>query len=244
MIDGDPRGAYELAFLPGFDGEPDLRRAFIEALAAEAPVRPVRYPRYPLGTLDAYQRFAAGEAKGFLPLVLVAESFSGLVAARWAARDPRVAALVLCGAFARNPVGVIASFGAALPSLTKLGPRLTGAFARGPRDFVHRQWATGLEAALRGMRDEVVAERLRLITEADVRPDLAALTCPIVLVQYDGDHVINVRARRELESVCHNAAVVRIDGPHFAIETQPRACAEAIRARLRILFPLAQRSAT
>lgn len=244
MIDGDLRSAYEIVFLPGFDGEPELRRAFVDALAFEAPVRMVRYPRYPLGTLDAYQRFAASEAKGIVPQVLVAESFSGLVAARWAARDPGVAALVLCGAFARNPVGVMANLGAALPSLTKLGPRLTGAFARGPRDFVHREWATGLEKALREMRDEVVAERLRLIADEDVRAELASVGAPIVLLQYDGDQVIPVRARRELESVCHNAAVVRIDAPHFALETQPRACAEAIRARLRILFPSALRPAT
>lgn len=244
MIGGDPGSEYEIVFLPGFDGEPGLRRDFVDALALEAPVRLVRYPRYPLGTLDAYQRFAAGEAKGILPRVLVAESFSGLVAARWAARDPQVAALVLCGAFARNPVGVMANLGAVLPSLTKLGPRLTGAFARGPRDFVHREWATGLEKALREMRDEVVAERLRMIAGEDVRAELASVRSPIVLLQYDGDQVIPVRARRELESVCHNAAVVRIDGPHFAIETQPRACAEAIRARLRILFPTALRPAT
>jgi pimeloyl-ACP methyl ester carboxylesterase len=56
--------------------------------------------------------------------VLVAESFSGLIAARWAAIDSRVRALVLCASFARNPMGYATGFGAAWPELVKLGPAL------------------------------------------------------------------------------------------------------------------------
>lgn len=230
-------GDIELVFLPGFDGVPELRRPFLAALARAVKVRPVRYPPYPLGTLDEYRRYAAVEAQGEAALVLVAESFSGLVAARWAARDPRVAAIVLCGCFARNPVGYAANLGAMLPGITKLGPRVCNVFASKPANAVHREWAEGLVTALRSMRDEVVAERLRLIANEDVGADLATLRIPIVLLQFERDLVIPERARKALEAVCHNAAIVSFPGPHFALEVHPAECAAAIVERLRAHFP-------
>ena len=92
-----------IVFLPGFDGIADLRGDFLTGLQRQHPIRAVTYPLRRLGTLDAYRQ----HAMTFMPVdwkpVLVAESFSGLVAARWAALDPRVRGIVLCGAFARNP---------------------------------------------------------------------------------------------------------------------------------------------
>ena len=63
------------------------------------------YPRHPLGSLAAYRDHAMAEMPVDWRPVLVAESFSGLVAARWASVDVRVRGLVLCAGFARNPVG-------------------------------------------------------------------------------------------------------------------------------------------
>ncbi|MGZ5085465.1 MAG: hypothetical protein ACXWBZ_19005, partial [Usitatibacter sp.] len=57
-----------------------------------------------------------------------------------------------------------------------------------------------------------------------------------VLAHFDDDLVIGSAARGHLESVCHNADVVRIPGPHFAIETRPRESAAALLPRLAALF--------
>jgi hypothetical protein len=56
----------------------------------------------------------------------------------------------------------------------------------------------------------------------------------VVLVQFEDDSSSGAGAG-ELEEVCHNAQVVRFPGPHFAIETMPRECAEAIGPRLRTI---------
>jgi len=242
MNSGERPAAPEFVFLPGFDGAAELRRPFLDALAGEAKVHAVRYPPYPLGTLDEYRRYAQAEVRGDAALVLVAESFSGLVAARWAARDPRVAAIVLCGSFARNPVGFAANLGAMLPGLTKLGPRVSNAFISAPAGSAHREWSEGLMQALRSLRDEVVAERLRLIAAEDVGEDLSALRIPMVLLQFSRDLVVPERARAALEAVCHNAAIVSFPGPHFALEVQPAECAAAILEPLRAHFPALERA--
>jgi pimeloyl-ACP methyl ester carboxylesterase len=221
-----------IVFLPGFDGAAELRGEFVAGLRARHEVRAVSYPRAPLGTLDRYREHAMGHAPVDWEPVLVAESFSGLVATRWASVDPRVRALVLCAAFARNPVGLAADMGAAFPALVKRGPALFVPFANASGEPARQRWSAGLAQAMDRLPDEVVAERLRLIAAEDMGPALGALRIPVVVVHFDGDRVIGAAARAHLEAVCHNAHVLRLPGPHFALETRPKECAEAIGARI------------
>ena len=226
-----------IVFLPGFDGDAALRADFMQALANRRPVVGVSYPNRLLGSIDGYREHAMGVVPVDWRPVLVAESFSGLVAARWAAIDERVEALVLCGSFARNPVGVAAAFGASWPSVVKLGPLFTAPIAHASGDPRRRKWAQGLTEALAGLRNDVVAERLRLIATEDAGPALRSLRIPVLLVQFDDDLVIGRPARDHLEAVCHNAHVLRLPGPHFAIETRPLECAQAIEDKLASLLP-------
>jgi pimeloyl-ACP methyl ester carboxylesterase len=125
--------------------------------------------------------------------------------------------------------------GASMPGVVRFGAQFLAPMPLGNRDPVRRRWSQGLSDAVRGLDTAVIAERLRLISREDVRAELRGLRIPIVLVQFEDDHVIGRGARGELEAVCHNARVVRFPGPHFAIETMPREAAEAIGAELRAL---------
>lgn len=226
----------EVVFLPGFDGAAELRQPFIEAIAEHHPARAIGYPNQKLGTLNGYARFVADQVAPESRPVVVAESFSGLVAARWAAQDPHVAALVLCGAFARNPVPW-ASLGASMPALAQfLGSNFLNPMAFASGDPARRHWSEALAVAVRSMHRDVIAERLRLIASENVSADLRALRIPIVLVQFDDDLVIGPNTRGALEAVCHNARIVRFKGPHFAIEVRPRESAAAIREPLAAIF--------
>ncbi len=222
----------QLIFLPGFDGNASLRSEFTTALAQRHAVRSVTYPNRVLGSLDGYRDHAMAQAPVDWNPVLVAESFSGLVAARWAATDSRVRALVLCASFARNPVGHAASLGAILPSLVKLGPALMGNLTWATGDQRRARWGTGLSHAMASLDDAVVAERLRLIAGEDVSDSLGALQIPVVLVHFESDLVIPGLARAQLEAACRNPRVLRLEGPHFAIATRPTECAAAISASL------------
>jgi len=228
--------ATEIVFLPGFDGMSGLRGEFLAQMGLRFPVRAITYPNRAMGSINGYSRHAASEVPGDARPVLVAESFSGLVAARWASRDPHVAGLVLCGAFARNPMAWGTAFGASLPALVRMSASLFKPMSLAYEDPLRRQWAHGLSDALQSLEPEVIGERLRLIAEADIAAELAHLRIPVILVQFDGDQVIGARARRELEQACPGAQVVRIEGPHFALETRPREAAQAIGLRIAGLF--------
>jgi pimeloyl-[acyl-carrier protein] methyl ester esterase len=220
----------QIVFIPGFDGKASLRREFLDALSARHAVRAVSYPNRLLGSLDGYRDHAMSHAPVDWKPILVAESFSGLVGARWAAIDSRVQALVLCGAFARNPVGHAAFLGAVLPTMVKMGPAFMGPMAWATGDERRARWGAGLSKALSELDEDVIGERLRIIASADVGPELTALRIPTVVVHFDSDVVIGSRARSHLESVCHQPVVLRLEGPHFALETRPAECAAAISA--------------
>ena len=236
-------GAPEILFLPGFDGAAQLREPFVAALRTHNPARSIGYPNRALGSLNGYCRYAAAQASHHAPHILVAESFGGLVAARWASMDPHVEAVVLCGSFARNPVRWLAYVGAALPEVVRFGARLLKAVPPMTRDPLHLRWSKDFNDTLLALGDDVIAERLRIIADSDVSRELAALRIPIVLVQFERDEVVGAHARNELESVCHNAHIVRFPGPHFALEIRPRECAEAIGGKIRSLFEATDNSA-
>ena len=226
----------QVVFLPGFDGHAQLRREFCQHLANHGhEVLPVSYPNRMLGTLDHYRVHAVGETPVDWNPILVAESFSGLVAARWASIDPRVRCVFLCGSFARNPVGMAAALGASWPALVKFGQSMLPPVS--PADMPRRRWSDAFTRALTSLEDEVLAERLRLIATEDVGDHLRGLVIPVVLVQYQADMVINAQARAHLERVTSNAQVLKVPGPHFAIETKPREMAKVIHERIDRLFP-------
>jgi pimeloyl-[acyl-carrier protein] methyl ester esterase len=225
------RRAPVVLLLPGFDGDGRLREPFLRELRPAYDARAVAYPNRVLGSLAGYCRFAAEQVRQEERVVLIAESFSGLVAARWAVRDPHVHGIVFCAAFARNPVWA-ASVGAALPNVVRFGAQFLGPLRMTSSDPVRRQWSRDLGRTLQALEPEVVAERLGLIATENVSEDLRALRIPVILLQFDGDLVVGPGARSELETVCHNARVIRHPGPHFALETQPRSCADALRGAL------------
>jgi pimeloyl-ACP methyl ester carboxylesterase len=226
-----------IVFMPGFDGDASLRRDFVAALGRANEVVAVTYANRPLGTLDEYRVHAMSRVPVDWKPVLVAESFSGLVAARWAAMDSRVRALVLCASFARNPMGYATGFGAAWPELVKLGPALVNSAVQLSSDPARRRWSSELARTMGSMRSDVVAERLRLIAAEDVGPALRAMSIPVVLVQFEDDLVIGASAREHLEAACPHPHVVRVAGPHFALETRPTECADAIERALAAVLP-------
>lgn len=222
--------------MPGFDGVGELRGEFVEALASIAPASALGYPNRTLESLSGYARFASSRVSPESRPVLVAESFSGLVAARWAAQDPHVAALVLCGAFASNP-NSLSNLAASWPGTAKFfGANIMNPMVFFTSDPVRKRWSRALKTAVGSLDKDVIAERLRIIATEDVGAQLRTLRIPIVIAHFQEDLVVGADSRSVLESACHAPRVVNIPGPHFAIETRARETAAALKPHLTALF--------
>ena len=206
--------------LPGMDGTGEL----FSALVSSCPpgFEPIRL-RYAPDRFESAEDLLAeiDDAVPPIPTVLVAESFSGGVAIRFAAQHPqRVKALVLCNAFVDPPA----------PSIALLVPwSFVMRFRPSPR--LVRRCLVGAEAspatveqvcgAIRRVRPRVLAYRLRAILTEDSKSFAARLNVPVLYLRGTEDAIVSGRAVRRVLHVIPAARLAEIAGPHLLLQTKP-----------------------
>lgn len=161
--------------------------------------------------------------------VLVAESFSGPLAARLAA-EHAVGALVLCNTFVAPPRGR-ALRGLASPALFRWSP---------PR-WVVRHLLVGpdappalvdeVRAAIASVPSAVLAARLAEVLRADAGAWLARSSAPLLDLRGTADRLVPERCHRRV-AAARPAAVARVAGPHFLLQAAPERAWAAITAWL------------
>jgi pimeloyl-ACP methyl ester carboxylesterase len=191
-------------------------------------------PDEPLGYDELERRVRASLPAG--RFALLAESFSGPLAIRIAARPPQgLAAVVLAATFLHRPVAP------ALGALAALaGPRL---FGHPPPRAVIRRFLSGSDAppeiveavrsAVAELRPDVSARRAAEALRADVRDALGKSKVPLLAIVPTRDRLLRrggltheLRARRP------DAEIAEIDGPHLIRQRQPHACLARIESFL------------
>ena len=154
-----------LVLLPGLDGTGLLFTDFIAELPLDVHPHVIAYPPDKLCSLAEYANFVADN----LPpgdVVLLAESFSGLVALTLASKIPNsIRGLIFCAAFAEPPRPLLLHVARFLPGAAFL--------MRSAPDFLLRQFCLGstatkeqlepLRKALALVSPEVLTHRLSLI---------------------------------------------------------------------------------
>lgn len=216
-----------LVLLPGMDGTGDLFAPILPALSAAVTAQVVSYPRdQRLGHAQLAELVLAQLPQG-RPFALLGESFSGPIAAAVAARSTPVALILACS-FVTNPHPLLRLLRPLLPWLPPpatflrlLGLALMGRHAT-------PQLRTALAQALRQVRPEVLTFRAAASLETDARASLAAVRCPVLYLRARQDRVVPRRCLEEVLRTRPDTAVAEIDGPHFLLQTQPVASAQAI----------------
>jgi pimeloyl-[acyl-carrier protein] methyl ester esterase len=219
--------------LPGLDGIGRFR-TLKAALAGRVPVQAVSYPPdLPLG-YDALLEWveAALPATAYC---LVAESFSGPLAIRLAAKRPvGLRALVLAAGFCSCPLSM---------PLRLVVPLLRGRLlSRPPPVWLAKFFFLGREAtpdlladlaaSSRLVRPEVLACRLREILRVDVCDALAAVTVPMLYLGARHDRLVWPAVAEAMRRVAPQLSVCMLPAPHMLLQTHPHEAARAIAAFL------------
>jgi len=222
-----------LILLPGLHGTADLFDGFLKVIPAEFPRRAISYPSDEYLSHDRLLEYIQEQTKEDKSLVLIAESFSGPLAVRFAAAHPdRVRAIVLCASFIRLPQPpwrrrLLAPLLFHLPILTAALRRyLVGPQA--PRELVVR-----LRESLRQSRPSVLLARLRESFRADCTDALAHCRMPLLYLAGSEDRLIPSAVVDPIRAVRPDTIVVTIAGPHMLLQTQPAGCWREIHRFLR-----------
>lgn len=216
----------KLVLLPGLDGTGTLFEPLLSALPRDIDTSIVAYPTHrPLSHHELVE-FILGHLPS-APFALLAESFSGPVSIAVAARRAP-AALILACSFASNPrpaLALLQPMLAVMPSPTRLlGP--LGWLLMGSRQTARLREA--LSQALTAVDPAVLRHRAAQTLSADARAELAQLRCPVLYLQATQDRLVPPSCAEEVLRIQPACRVVKLLGPHFLLQTQPAAAAEAI----------------
>jgi pimeloyl-[acyl-carrier protein] methyl ester esterase len=214
-----------MVLLPGMDGTGALFDRFRTAAPPHVALEVVALPAEPL-TYEQIEQAIAPVVAPTPDTVLLAESFSGPLALRLAARA-RVAAVVLVNGFVRSPVPA------------RLARMATPMFFRLPvpemllrRKLLGTDADAALVAELRAALDrvpaKVLASRVKEIARLDATGALARLDCPLLYLRGADDRLVGEASVEAIRAHAPAVVVGRVAGPHLLLQASPAAAWEAI----------------
>jgi pimeloyl-ACP methyl ester carboxylesterase len=221
---------WSLVLLPGLDGTGEMFGPLLPELPDWLLPIVVRYPRDKAWGYAQLLPLAARSLPTDTPSVILGESFAGPLAVMLARRGPPgLRGLILCASFVRNPLRLVPSWlsAAAVTPLFRLWPPLL-AVRSYPRRREFGQLLPLALAAIRSVRPEAVAARVRALMTVDVREDLRTLDLPLLYLEALHDQIVRGHNVEGIKKLRPDAQVVRFDTRHFLLQLEPRRAAAAI----------------
>lgn len=220
-----------LVLLPGMDGTGQLFGPLRAALPKRFALHTVSFP--PDEKLDYQQLipFVQKAVPASEPYVVIAESFSGALAIEHAASRPaNLKAIVLSASFVANP----------LPRSLKWLRFLVreSLFRIRPKDAFIRYALLGknspprlvemVAAATQSVQPEVLAHRLRLILDLDVRDLAQSVEVPVLYIAGRHDRLIGQRGLDQVSALVPHLSTTTLAGPHLLLQRIPHEAAQEI----------------
>jgi pimeloyl-[acyl-carrier protein] methyl ester esterase len=212
-----------LILLPGMDGTGLLFQPLLQALGDRYSASVVAYPATEPRSYEELELLILERLPTHENFVIIAESFSGPLALRIAARrPPRLRGIVLCATFVSNPLRILPLWlaPAVRPWMFRLSPKwlqsrvLLG--QRAPAEL--RSLFARAQAAV---SPEVFACRTRAILSVDVARELAGCRYPILYLQGRRDRIVAAHNLRLIRTLNPDVAVGEVDAPHLVLQAAP-----------------------
>jgi len=156
--------------------------------------------------------------------IIIAESFSGPLALRWAAKNPdKVAGVILVASFCDAPLNPGFALLPLRPLFMVKPPRKTlRHFLIG--DDASEEEVARLRSIVQAIPSATLTKRVRTILELDERDSPPLSNVPMMLLQAQNDNLIPWDAQQKLESCYPNAQTHWIESPHLMLQRRPDAC--------------------
>lgn len=214
--------------LPGLDGSADLRRDFADSLPYDAST--ISYPTDKELSYQALSHFVGSKLPREEDFVLIAESFSGPVAARLGARQlNNLKAIVFVASFVKRPLPVPEQ----LLAFLDRAPLHSERMLRLARPFTFGRWGNGwLDAALLEeileLPESLIRFRLTQALTVDAMEKYRKIKTPMLYIRPKQDRVVWSPASVDMEAANPNLSIETVKGPHFLLQARPDAAAKTV----------------
>jgi pimeloyl-[acyl-carrier protein] methyl ester esterase len=224
--------------MPGLDGTGLLFAPLLEVMPPSLPRRVLSYPTDRVMGYDELLERISAELAGTERLILIAESFSGPLAVKYAAAKPdRVKAVILCASFVASPLprrlrylACPLAFHLPIPSV---GIRMLLLGWNSPPTLVH-----AVKQAIARVPPAVLAHRIREVLSVDCCDSLARCSAPFLYLRADQDALVRPRSINRILSARSDITVRSVSGPHLLLQASPAAAWNEIMSFLRRGRPL------
>ena len=224
-----------LILLPGMDGSGEMFAPLLAELGDLSPTK-IQICAYPGQVPQTYAQLQDWLSAHLPPtgrLILLAESFAGPLAIALAAALPeRIAGLILCVTFARNP----RPFFSRWQPLTAWLPfdvlPIAGASKLLFGRFETNAQRKMLAHSLAQVKANVLQLRLREVLAVDVSRQLQQITVPILYLRAKHDLLVPVAASEWMHQCAPQMQIVELDAPHCILQVQAKQAAVLVRAFL------------
>ncbi len=217
----------KVVLLPGMDGTGILSDPFIAQSPSGIDVVSVPLIQSADYDYEDHARYVISQISD-APIVLVAQSYSGMIAYHMLGMGCKnIKHVVFAASFISRPSSVSLLAGYLPISLIKR--RLV------PRKFVGRILfgrfsSPGLldcfYQALDQVNDKVLRQRLTQI--AGLKDPDEVITVPCTYIRPKNDNLVSKSALNSFKKVCDGLAIREVAGTHFVLQTNPRECWEII----------------
>jgi pimeloyl-ACP methyl ester carboxylesterase len=209
------------------DGTGILFEEFVRRLPHGVDANVVRYPEDKYLTYAQLAEMVTRLLPLYEPYVIVAESYSGPVAALLAAHPVgNLQAVVFVSSFVSFPCGRIGAWIAKLLPAPLFRPRASASILR----WLLMNSATTLEQlsevqdAIARVNPKVLAQRLRDALTVNYTETIGDCTVRMVCLSPDADRLLGTRGLRGFLAAKPDIEIVKIAGPHFLLQCAPDNC--------------------
>jgi pimeloyl-ACP methyl ester carboxylesterase len=212
-----------LILLPGLDGTGDLFRPLLQVLPNGLTTRVISYPPDQALSYAAASELVEKQLAEESSVVLLAESYSGPIALRYAsAHSDRVKAVVLCASFICSPLPRWTRF-VAHRWLFRFSPP---AFAL-RRLMLHRDAPDSLVCAvtetIKKVKPRVMARRLKDVFNLRCEDALRGCTVPLLYLAASADLLVRAGSLGAIKAIKPEVRVCTVNGPHLLLQCEPLA---------------------
>jgi surfactin synthase thioesterase subunit len=221
---------HHLFILPGLDGSGNLYDALQTHLDPQLKVRALAYPPDKQLSLNEYAQFITEQVGRKQNLVLLAESFGGLVALEILRQQQlRPAAIIFSACFAEPPHPLRLNLLRLLPEALRPWHRLPDIALRWA-GYGHSASAGDLETGRKALDYSSTAtlnHRLELIANYHP-PEFTLCKLPCLYLQAERDHLVPSHCSDWFSQHFAPFMLKRLQGSHFLLQTRPQEAARNI----------------
>lgn len=219
----------KVVLIPGMDGTGVLFDGFIKHVPSGVEVLNVPLIQSPDYGYEDQAKYVLSKI-GEKPFVLVAESYSGMVAYHvYKMGSENLKAIVFAASFLACPSALV-KYASFMPiALLKNGliPRsLVGRFLFG--QFYSKELVSSFYDALNSVDTKVLKRRLRQIEKLSEPEETIQIPC--TYIRPKGDNLVSKSSIKSFQKLCEKLHVCEVEGTHFVLQTNPGECWKLIKS--------------